>query len=120
MYINGASGGPFRKSATAKTSDIPDEIVQEEIEVMGDMILYPNPANNEVFIATDFVDESDIEVKVINILRGGKAKRLFSGKSFVGSGELRLDVSHLDQGLYQLEMFENGNKVLSKRFLISR
>lgn len=121
VYINEGGGGfpIFAKEGIAdKGLDIPNE--DSSIENIDSMVVYPNAAKNEVFITTNFQKESNIEVRAINILRGGKGKKVFGGKSFIGPGELRLDVSNMDQGLYQLEMYENGIKVLSKRFLISR
>jgi len=120
VYINGVSGGGpfFAKSEINVDSNV--SVEGPNVENIGDMVVYPNPAENEVFITTNFQKESNIEVRAIKILRGGKGKKIFSGKSFIGPGELRLDVTNMDQGLYQLEMYENGIKVLSKRFLISR
>ncbi len=120
VYIEGIDGGnPMRQSAIDENVDASD-IEPESTKDFADMVLYPNPANNELFILTDFSKESKIEVKIINILKGGKSKKLYSGKAFMGPGELRLDITNFDQGLYQLEMYQNGSIILSKRFLISR
>lgn len=67
--------------------------------------VYPNPANDHVFVASDVNIES---VTIYNLL--GKAIKTVQG----GTANLSIDVSDLSSGLYLLEISDGNIKQLTK------
>ncbi len=62
---------------------------------------------------------SDITIEAYSML-SGKNYRLYNGRSKTESNELLLNVSKLDQGLYQLVITHDSSKIGVKRLIIQR
>ncbi len=84
------------------------------------ILMYPNPsATNEVKLAFSAPAGSNITIEAYSMLTG-KNYRLYNGRSKTESNELLLNVSKLDQGLYQLLIMLDGTKFGNKRLIIQR
>ena len=83
------------------------------------VILYPNPASDQVKLVFDESKDGIIEVMAYNLL-SGKKQKLFKGQPRSKKEELLLNVSSLDQGMYQLIVENKGREIYSIRMLIQR
>lgn len=117
VYIEDGSGGPlFAKSIDPnKVSEITNNDIIEE-----KLLVYPNPANIELNVSATFKSKSKIQIKMINLVNGGKSKTIYKGNSVLGINNIKIDVSNLNQGLYQFILFESGKRKASKKIIISR
>jgi hypothetical protein len=117
VFIIGGSGGPFLPNSI-NTDDLQFSIL-DTIEPNA-ISFYPNSARDEIFISTNFTQQSRVIVKVYSVLNLGTERVIFDGTSVLGSAQHRLDISDLDQGLYEMKIFDEGTEIFSKKLLISR
>jgi len=71
------------------------------------LIVYPNPATDLLYIRTDFKVES---VRILDL----------NGKEFISSRECVLDLSDFENGLYMIEVKTSDEKYLRKKVLLVR
>lgn len=83
------------------------------------VLLYPNPASEQVKLVLDDLKSNVIEVIAYNML-SSKKHRLFKRQLSSQKNELLLDVSRLDQGLYQMIVKDEKREIYSTRMLIQR
>lgn len=79
----------------------------------GKVTLYPNPVSSQVYIAGDKVGET-VQLNVFNLL----GQPVINRTGHV-NGEM-LDVSHLPEGSYYLQIKNQNNEVYTKSFMIQR
>jgi hypothetical protein len=82
----------------------------EEFQVSNNkLILYPNPANNEITISIENTDINDFEIFIVNIL--GEEQR-------VTAKNATLDISDLTSGIYFVTIFSKDSKIgLTEKFV---
>lgn len=81
------------------------------VDLSAEVKLYPNPANESVYVELVGKRSSSVQIQLINVL--GERVRQVSSQS---SGRIALDVSELDAGLYFLQVQANGLRTV-KRFV---
>ena len=121
IYVYGTFPG-YPRALASKAQIQQDSVPRSQVEVFGEekISFYPNPASDQVNLGTNFGTEKRITVHTYNILKNGSHKRLFKGKVPAGPNKLGLDISRLNQGLYQLVVKSGGTEIFGKRLVISR
>lgn len=71
----------------------------EEISQFEHVSLYPNPAQNEATISLEMMENTNIEVVVLN-LSGQVVTSVFNGSLNAGLTELKINTSDLSNGMY--------------------
>jgi hypothetical protein len=81
-----------------------------------DVELYPNPANDRLFIGigNNLNNNETLDLKVINML----GATVLNNKVLVNSSAIGLDLTYLSNGLYILEIKQN-DKVSIKKFQVN-
>ena len=111
IYIEGA-GGPYYAKSTLLDEDVPD--------LESGMVIYPNPASDEINYLSDFEEDSEVTIILNGIAPWNYSKELFKGRVSEGRNSLLFSISNVPQGLYQLTVIKQGRKVFDKRLLVSR
>jgi len=84
------------------------------------MVIYPNPASDEINYLSDFEEDSEVTIILNGIAPWNYSKELFKGRVSEGRNSLLFSISNVPQGLYQLTVIKQGRKVFDKRLLVSR
>jgi hypothetical protein len=83
--------------------------------------IFPNPANNELFVQIQDIEVSQSEITIINtygqIVFQEKADVLMS-HSINSRETIVIQISHLPQGIYGFILTHNHNSIFSKTFVI--
>lgn len=75
-----------------------------------DIVLYPVPATNQVFVQLKNIESQSVKVKLINIIGQTVSEEEFD----ISSKNLKLDISHLKQGVYLVEISLNGSSITKR------
>jgi len=86
--------------------------------ILSDLKLFPNPVNSILNIEMTLNTANDIEVNIINMV--GQKVITKNSSAYSGNTNVRLNVSHLSDGVYSVEMVLGGSEKLYKRVVISR
>ncbi len=73
--------------------------------------IYPNPTDGMLYIADSRIEGSHVEVQVYDLVGVMVFRQKFTNND---SGELALDLSHLQQGLYIISVMVNGERFTAK------
>lgn len=124
VYIENDCGGKFdrlRMEPCFLIQKTYDDVEKSNVEPQHNttVLVYPNPTSDQVKLVFDESKDGIVEVMAYNMLSGKKHK-LFRGHPRAKKEELLLNVSSLDQGLYQLIVKERGKEIYSVRMLIQR
>jgi hypothetical protein len=79
-----------------------------ETGILDNIILYPNPVNNEIRIGNISIDET-INVEIFDV-----TGKLILSKQMVGNGSI--DISSVPKGVY-IATFSNGSELATKKIL---
>jgi hypothetical protein len=91
--------------------------IDSSIDLISELILYPNPANNIINSRfTSSVNES-ITLNIYDL--SGRIVKTWNATIQNGNNKLEIDITDLNPGLYQLEM-RNNNERKVKRFQVIR
>jgi len=89
--------------------------IENENNIKVDIVLYPNPASDQVTLKFD--QNTDITEVVIVDMLGKIIKRItISGKE----ENVKFDVSDINEGLYFYQALVGSKKVASKKFVVNR
>ena len=77
------------------------------------LVTYPNPAVNEIGFKYDFQKNSNAVIRVTDIA-GRIVLTNELGNQVVGEKAFSLDISALNNGMYQLELITDGKRAISK------
>jgi hypothetical protein len=77
--------------------------------------LYPNPAQNEIFLRLNSISMAKTTIEIDNAL----GQVLYAGEVTSSKGTMAIDCSHFAEGIYLLKVKEGAN-VNTKRFVIGR
>ena len=89
-----------------------------EVDQLESLIVYPNPASNDLSIEFSLAETTDLEVAVFNNL--GQRVHVLNNETYTaGSNNLRLDVGNYAEGVYLLT-FTSNNGISTKRFSVNR
>lgn len=87
----------------------------DEINQKPEITIYPNPANELLFVNTNQINSNQPALIQIFNAAGQKVKEQYS---FIRKDEsLKINVSNLEEGVYML-LFSSENKVISSKFSI--
>jgi len=110
---------PFGGGLQVKTSINSLDLEDTESENQS-MVMYPNPANNEINYTGHFDEEQKVTIMLYGVAPWGYQKKLFKSKVRKGRNDLLFNVSNIPQGLYQFKVIGKNGTVFEKRLLISR
>ncbi len=79
--------------------------------------LFPNPTSGELFTQIESSTEGEILIQIVNILGQVKLERKMQVE--VGTNTFQLLLENYESGLYNV-MFHDGEKLVSKQFVISK
>lgn len=89
--------------------------VEEEISSAITSV-YPNPATNQITIATEIKDDHATEIRITDI--AGRIVQSINISFATGKSYFNVDVTMLSLGIYNVEMLnENGSKMTSVKFV---
>lgn len=92
---------------TSSASDLPGNL-------SGNVLLYPNPANEEVVLAISEFEPGALELGIIDLL--GRTVRSVSTAGFTADKMLRIDVANLPSGMYTVLLSLQGKPYWSGKF----
>ncbi len=101
-------GGTAKSSLKSQTSE---ELVENETQIP-DLILFPNPANDQVEILFPQTDGNTASLQITNIL--GEIK---VSKNGLMEGKTTINISNLNPGIYVVSL-DNGSKIITKKLII--
>ena len=84
-----------------------------------DVKLFPNPANNNVYLNFDLQENAGIRWKILYLL-GQTVMQTKETQVQAGTQKIGLDVSQLSVGLYSLILLENGSIKTVRKLNVSR
>lgn len=90
-----------------------DEMENEKAKLK----LFPNPAQNEVYLNFNLEKSSDISLSLYNQL-GQEVKTFAQGILEVGEQTLKLDLTGISSGVYSAVLFENEAKIATRKLVI--
>ena len=88
------------------------EIVDNEIS--SEVMIFPNPGEDEVFASWTSAERETIEINVIDIT--GKWVSTLSFNAKPGQNKARIETSHLEQGIYIIQ-FRSNNMIQSTKWI---
>ena len=77
----------------------------DDIQVINDLNVYPNPALNSTFVELDLAEGTNVRIDVINSLGGIVASRDYGKIS--GSYTFPVDLGNMNAGVYQIQIWVN-------------
>ena len=80
----------------------------------GSLLLYPNPASDEIILVTNFINSNNYELQVTDVL--GKTENIHSVRE---GQKIVINTSHLADGVYFINILSD-KKSLVKKIVISR
>lgn len=96
--------------------NVSDVVGTEELTIVTEMILSPNPAKDMMRVDFSLEEASQLQVEVFNAT-GQRVQQLGATNFNNGRNNLTLDVSQLSNGVYFLRMF-NADRELNRRFIV--
>ena len=81
------------------------------------MSLYPNPTNNNVNIIFELEENTNIEVKMYNIL-GSEVSTLISNDMEEGYHSVQISLDNIEDGLYFVSIISDGVVVETKQLVV--
>ena len=81
------------------------------------MSLYPNPTNNNVNIIFELEENTNVEVKMYNIL-GSEVSTLISNEMEEGYHSVQISLDNIEDGLYFVSIFSDGVVVETKQLVV--
>ncbi len=85
-----------------------------EIVVNGTIIkIYPNPASDVMHVSLNTLNNSEISVYLKDM--SGRTIKTISAKTVAGFNTIDLNVSDIANGLYSVQLFENGKNIASTK-----
>lgn len=79
--------------------------------------VYPNPANNELFIRLDQIENTAGELQITNAFGQLMERKTFDNS---GNGPIRLDLSNYQNGLYYYQIQLREQPLIGGKFLVNR
>jgi hypothetical protein len=106
------SGDNGTASVNAEFSELTSGV--NELASSVEMSISPNPAREEVVLSLSSKASKNVQVRITDI--GGKTVLIDNRVIQVGENNLKLDMSHLIQGAYMIQVIENQNIISKKIF----
>ncbi len=91
---------------------------QNEVTTSFSLIkLFPNPTSGELFGQIESTTDKEISIQIVNILGQVKLERKMRVE--IGANTFQLQLDHFENGMYNV-IFQDGDKLVSKQFVISK
>ncbi|MFT6187286.1 MAG: hypothetical protein ACJAUB_002044, partial [Cryomorphaceae bacterium] len=75
-----------------------------------DIVLYPVPAKDHVFVQLNDINSNSVQIKLINII----GQTVFEGEFDNSSNKLKIDINGLSQGVYLMEVRVNDSSITKR------
>jgi hypothetical protein len=75
-----------------------------------DIVLYPVPAKDHVFVQLNDINSNSVQIKLINII----GQTVFEGEFDNSSSKLKIDINGLSQGVYLMEVRVNDSSITKR------
>ena len=75
-----------------------------------DIIVFPVPAKDQIFVQLNNINTNAVEIKLINII----GQTVFEEAYDNSASKIKLDISHLNQGVYLVEVIAEGASVTKR------
>lgn len=88
----------------------------DELQMISELNLYPNPTNNEINLDFNLSENANIKFVITDVL--GRELIMSTSKEFIhGKNKSTFSVSDLNAGLYFIKALSNNKVVLTKSFV---
>jgi hypothetical protein len=88
-----------------------------EMTMMKGLKLFPNPVTDELQVQYDAPQQGDVTVSVTDVTGRLRLQETFNSRS--GGNLYRLRTSNLSNGIYIMQIMQDGNRV-SKKFEVRK
>jgi len=75
-----------------------------------DIVLYPVPSKDQVFVQLNDINSNSVQIKLINII----GQTVFEGEFDNSSNKLKIDINGLNQGVYLMEVRVNDSSITKR------
>jgi len=89
--------------------------IEEEIELISNFNVYPNPFKNNVTIELDLIKESDVKINVTDLL--GNVIATIADQEMIGRNKLQWKAENASNGVYLLNIITNNSLRVEKLIL---
>jgi molybdopterin/thiamine biosynthesis adenylyltransferase len=113
IYANYPGDGDFPEYRVVSKDKTDEKVVDSMVMV------YPNPTSENIYLTSNFSEPKTIKVEIHSILRLESTLLL---KKNIESGPQKqtINISKMEQGLYDVKVFDNNKEIFSTRMLIHR
>ena len=113
IYANYPGDGDFPEYRVVRKDKTDEKAVDSMVMV------YPNPASDNLYLTSNFSEPKKVRVEIHSILTLEKTLLL---RKNIESGPQKqaINISKMQQGLYDVKVFENNKEIFSTRMLIHR
>jgi len=116
IYAASHGRGIFKTSTTADYVSVKEEKLVDNTKVNSLLEVYPNPARNQVNVALNLNNRSDVKITVRDL--SGRLVKTLSAKAVpAGTESLSLDVSSLKAGTYIVSLI-NGTESRTAKLIV--
>lgn len=113
IYAASHGRGIFKTSTTADYVGVKEQKLVDNSAVKTGLEVYPNPAQNQVSVALDLKNRSDVKITVRDL--SGRLVKTLSAKSLpAGTESLNMDVSTLKTGTYIVNLLVDNESRTAK------
>ena len=81
--------------------------------------VFPNPTVDNTNIIIENVLDNNLDVNIVNVL-GKKVKSLFSGIVLDNSLQLSTNLTHLDRGIYFINVYSEGVNIITEKVILNK
>ncbi|MEA3494668.1 MAG: M4 family metallopeptidase [Bacteroidota bacterium] len=96
--------------STTKTINITSSI--EDANIIDNLNIYPNPANNKLNISFETINSEDVSIQFINILGKTFITKKIKGK--INNHKTEIDISNLPKGIYFIKIKNKEGAIIKK------
>ncbi len=92
-------------------------LFQNADETNARLAVYPNPTSGEAIITIENLADSDVEVKLVNIL-GAEVMHLFEGNVISNYHSIDADLSNLENGIYFISVYADRKSIVTDKLIL--
>lgn len=90
---------------------------EPEANNLPDIVIYPNPSKNHFKVEFEATSTFDIGFEVFNVV-GERILATLPNSYPTGKNQVQINSQGLESGMYILQMVENGNRTISRKFFV--
>lgn len=91
------------------------ETIYLSISKSNDLLLFPNPSQSGIFYLKLYEPSNSLTVQVVSV----SGKKLLSEKHTAFNKKIKIDLSQFSNGIYFINIINNGKKLKTKRAIIA-